>query len=193
MFRRAIALDASFARAYAALALTYAADYRNHWTLDGSAALERAFELARSAAEMNPELRETYSALAFGHLERREHAQVLRYLETAVQLYPSFADAYAFMGGVKTYMGRAADAVPLVRTATSSRRASASSTRCGATPRTWRPTSTWRCCTWLLATKAPRPGKPTRSVSCSPVSPAAAGSKRTPSPIPRRSESSRRP
>jgi DNA-binding winged helix-turn-helix (wHTH) protein/TolB-like protein/Tfp pilus assembly protein PilF len=117
MFRRAIVLDASFARAYAALALTYAADYRNHWSADGSAALERAFELARTAHEMNPDIRETYFALAFVHLERREHAQVLRYLETAVQLYPSFADAYAFMGGVKTYTGRPAEAVPLVRTA----------------------------------------------------------------------------
>ncbi|HJY75886.1 MAG TPA: winged helix-turn-helix domain-containing protein [Burkholderiales bacterium] len=117
MFRRAIALDANFARAYAALALTYAADYRNHWTVDGGAALERAFELARSAHEMNSDIRETYFVLAFVHLERREHAQVLRYLETAVQLYPSFADAYAFMGGVKTYMGRPAEAVPLVRTA----------------------------------------------------------------------------
>jgi Tfp pilus assembly protein PilF len=66
---------------------------------------------------MNPDIRETYFALAFVHLERREHAQVLRYLETAVQLYPSFADAYAFMGGVKTYTGRPAEAVPLVRTA----------------------------------------------------------------------------
>ena len=117
MFRRAIALDANFARAYAALALTYAADYRNHWTVDGSAALERAFELARSAHEMNRDIRETYFALAFVHLERREHAQALRFLETVVQLYPSFADAYAFMGGVKTYMGRPAEGVPLVRTA----------------------------------------------------------------------------
>jgi DNA-binding winged helix-turn-helix (wHTH) protein/TolB-like protein/Tfp pilus assembly protein PilF len=117
MFRRAIALDGNFARAYAALALTYAADYRNHWTVDGGAALERAFELARSAHEMNRDIRETYFALAFVHLERREHAQALRFLETAVQLYPSFADAYAFMGGVKTYMGRPAEGVPLVRTA----------------------------------------------------------------------------
>ena len=117
LFRRAIALDATFARAYAALALTYAADYRNHWTLDGNAALERAFELARSAHQMNPDIRETYFVLAFVHLERREHTQVLRYLETAVQLYPSYADAYAFMGGVKTYMGQPAEAVPLVRTA----------------------------------------------------------------------------
>src|SRR5262245_13629225 len=117
LFRRAIALDGTFARAYAALALTYAGDYRNQWTLDGNAALERAFELARSAHQMNPDIRETYFVLAFVHLERREHAQVLRYLETAVQLYPSYADAYAFMGGVKTYMGRPAEAVPLVRTA----------------------------------------------------------------------------
>ena len=117
MFRRAIALDANFARAYAALALTYAADYRNHWTADGSAALERAFDLARSAHEMNPDIRETYFALAFAHLERREYAQALRYLETAVQLYPSYADAYAFMGGIKTYTGRPAESVPLVRTA----------------------------------------------------------------------------
>lgn len=117
MFRRAIALDANFARAYAALALTYAADYRNQWTNDGAAALGRAFELARSAHEMNSDIRETYFVLAYVHLERREHAQVLRYLETAVQLYPSYADAYAFMGGVKTYMGQPAEAVSLVRNA----------------------------------------------------------------------------
>ncbi len=117
MFRRAIALDAGFARAYAALALTYAADYRNQWASDGAAALERAFDLARTAREINPDLRETYWVLAFVHLERREHAQALRYLETAVELYPSFADAYALMGGIKTYIGRPAECVPLLRTA----------------------------------------------------------------------------
>jgi Tfp pilus assembly protein PilF len=51
------------------------------------------------------------------HLERRQHEQALQYLETAVRLYPSFADAYALMGGIKTYIGRAAEAVPLLRTA----------------------------------------------------------------------------
>jgi adenylate cyclase len=117
LFKRAIALDANFARAYAALALTYAADYRNQWTADGAAALERAFELARTAHQIDPDIRETYWVLAFVHLERREPKEVLRYLETAVQLYPSYADAYAFMGGIKTYTGRPAEAVPLVRTA----------------------------------------------------------------------------
>jgi DNA-binding winged helix-turn-helix (wHTH) protein/TolB-like protein len=117
MFRRAIALDAAFARAYAGLALTYAGDYRNQWTADGAAALDRAFELARTAYQMNPDIPETYWVLAFVHMVRREHQEALRYLETAVRLYPSFADGYALMGGIKTYMGRPAEAVPLLRTA----------------------------------------------------------------------------
>ena len=117
MFRRAIALDAAFARAYAGLALTYAADYRNQWTGDGPAALDRALEMARTAYQINPDIRETYWVLAFVHMERRQHEQALQYLHTAVQLYPSFADGYALMGGIDTYIGRPADTVPLLRTA----------------------------------------------------------------------------
>ena len=65
MFRRAIELDPSFARAYAGLALTYAADYRNQWTSDGAAALQRALELARTAHQINPDIRETYMGARF--------------------------------------------------------------------------------------------------------------------------------
>jgi len=117
MFRRAIALDAAFARAYAGLALTYAADYRNQWTGDGAAALDRALEMARTAHEINPDIRETYWVLAFVYMERRQHEQALQYLETAVRLYPSFADGYALMGGINTYVGHPTDTVRLLRTA----------------------------------------------------------------------------
>ena len=117
MFWRAIALDAAFARAYAGLALTYAADFRNQWTSDGAAALDRAFEMAQTAYQINPDIRETYWALAFVHMERRQHEQALQYLETAIRLYPSFADGYALMGGINTYVGRPADTVRLLRTA----------------------------------------------------------------------------
>jgi tetratricopeptide (TPR) repeat protein len=117
MFRRAIALDTAFARAYAALALTYAADYRNQWTTDGVAALERAFELARNAHQINPDLPEIYWVLAFVHMERHEHEQALQHLQTSVRLYPSFADGYALMAGVNTYIGRPAESVRLLRTA----------------------------------------------------------------------------
>ncbi|MEP7063349.1 MAG: winged helix-turn-helix domain-containing protein [Betaproteobacteria bacterium] len=117
MFSRAIALDPAFARAYAGVALTYAADYRNRWTGDGNAALDRAFEMARTAYQMDPDGAETYWVLAFVNVERRQHDDALQYLATAVRLFPSFADGYALMGGVYTYIGRPAETVPLLRTA----------------------------------------------------------------------------
>lgn len=116
-FRRAIELDPAFARAYAGLAMTYTADFRNQWTGDGAAALDRSFELARTAHEINPDIPETYFVLAFVHSHRRQHDRALEYLKTAVQLYPSFADGYALMGAVYTSIGRPADGVPLLRTA----------------------------------------------------------------------------
>ena len=117
MFQRAIDLDATFARAYSGLALTYAADYRNRWTADGPAALEHAYQLARTANEINPDIPETYWALAYVQAQRRDHEQALKYLEKSLALYPSFGDGYALMASIKTFVGRPAEAVPLARTA----------------------------------------------------------------------------
>src|SRR5207237_1747362 len=64
MFRRAIELDTTFARAYSGLALTYAADYRNGWATDGPRSLEPPVELEPTARENNPDVPETYRALA---------------------------------------------------------------------------------------------------------------------------------
>jgi len=117
MFQRAVGLDAGFARAYTGLAQTYAADYRNQWTEDRTAALDRAFELAQTAHQINPDIPETYWMLAYVHVHRREHEQALRHLETAVRLNPSYADGYAFMGGIYTGLGRPAEGVRLLRMA----------------------------------------------------------------------------
>lgn len=117
LFRQAIAMDPSFARAYGGLALSFAADYRNQWTLDGAAALQRAKAMARTALEIDPEIPEVHWVLAYVSAQRREHAQAIGLLRKAVSLDRSFADAYALMGGVKTYMGQPAETLPLIRTA----------------------------------------------------------------------------
>lgn len=117
LFQHAIDLDATFARAYSGLALTYAAEYRNRWTVDGAAALEHAYQLARTANEINPDIPETYWALAYVQVQRREHEAALKYLEKSLLLYPSFGDGYALMASIKTFVGRPAEAVPLMRTA----------------------------------------------------------------------------
>jgi DNA-binding winged-HTH domains len=117
MYRKALALDPAFARAYAGLALTHAADYRQQWTDNGPQALTRAFELAETAARIDPEIVEVQWVLAYVHAQSRRHEQAIVHLNRAIALDPSFADAYALLGSIQTYIGQPAKAIPLVRTA----------------------------------------------------------------------------
>jgi len=117
LYRQAIDLDPSFARAYAGLALSFAADYRNQWAADGDEALEQARRMARTALQINPEIPEVYWVLAYVNTQRREHERALGLLRKAVSLDQSFADAYALMGGISTYLGRPEETPGLLRTA----------------------------------------------------------------------------
>jgi TolB-like protein/DNA-binding winged helix-turn-helix (wHTH) protein/Tfp pilus assembly protein PilF len=117
MYRKALALDPAFARAYAGLALTHAADYRNHWTDRGPDALARALELAETAFRIDPEILEVQWVLAYVHAQNRRHEQAIGHLNQAIALDPSFADAYALLGSIHTFIGQPAKAIPLVRTA----------------------------------------------------------------------------
>jgi len=117
LFRQAIEQDAAFARAYATLALTYCADYRNQWTQDGSGALDRAMELVKTASEIDPDIPEIYWVQAFVQMERRQNDKALQLLETAVRLFPSYADGYALLGSITTYLGQPAESVRQLHTA----------------------------------------------------------------------------
>ncbi|MET0095004.1 MAG: tetratricopeptide repeat protein, partial [Sedimenticola sp.] len=117
LYREAIGLDPSFARAYAGLALSAAADFRNQWVADGPAALESARSMAGNALQIDPEIPEVYWVLAYVNTQQRKHEKAIELLETAISLDRSFADAYALMGGVSTYMGHTAETPALIRTA----------------------------------------------------------------------------
>ncbi|HVE89887.1 MAG TPA: tetratricopeptide repeat protein, partial [Burkholderiaceae bacterium] len=117
LYRKALDLDPKFARAYAGLAMTYAMDHRLRPPGEASTALSRAFELAESARMIDPEIPEVYWALAFVHVQSRRHEQAIESLQRAIELNRSFADAYAFMGGVYDYIGESSKSIPLLRTA----------------------------------------------------------------------------
>lgn len=117
LYRKALELDPKFARAYAGLAMTYAMEYRLRPSGASSPVLARAFELAETARLIDPEIPEVYWALAFVHAQSRRHEQALQHLRRAIELNRSFADAYAFMGGIYNYIGQSAKTIPLLRTA----------------------------------------------------------------------------
>lgn len=116
-FRRAIDLDAKFARAYASLAMTYAMDYRLRPSGDASPPLVRAFDLAETARMIDPDIPEIHWALGFVHVQSRRHEKAMQSLQKALDLDRSYADAYALMGGIHTYTGQPTKSIPLLRTA----------------------------------------------------------------------------
>lgn len=117
LFRLAIGKDPAFSRAYGGLALVHAADYRNQWADDGDAELDRALELAQTAVEIDPDLPEAHWVLGYVNAQRRRHEEAIAHLDQALAVAPSFADAYALKGGVKTYLGKPQESIPLLREA----------------------------------------------------------------------------
>jgi DNA-binding winged helix-turn-helix (wHTH) protein/TolB-like protein/Tfp pilus assembly protein PilF len=117
LYVKAIQLDPTFARAYAGLALTYAADRRNHWTSDGAAALAKAFELATTARQIDADAAEIHFASAYVDMERGAFPDAVGELRAALRISPSYADAYALMGAIHTYRGEPSETIPLIRTA----------------------------------------------------------------------------
>ena len=115
LYLQAVGLDPTFARAYAGLAMTYADDYRYQWNEDGPASLKRAMDIANTAREINADVREVYWVLAYVHMQQRQPGQAIQHLLRAIELDPSYADAYAFMGAVYGYSGQPTKALPLLR------------------------------------------------------------------------------
>lgn len=122
LYQRAIARDPNFARAYGGLALSYAADYRNGWSDNGPDVLERAMSMAETALGIQPNLPAQYWVVAYVETQRRNLPEAVAALDTALQLDPGYADAYALLGGVRTYEGKPEQSVPLLREAMRLRR-----------------------------------------------------------------------
>jgi len=104
-YLQAIERDPNFARAYAGLALSYAAEFRNRWTERGAAALTKAEEMARTGVQIDPDIAEAHWVLGYVATQNRKHDTALSHLKRALNVDHSYADAYALMGGINTYRG----------------------------------------------------------------------------------------
>lgn len=116
-YRGAIEKDPNFARAYAGLALSYAADYRNQWSQDREQALRQAEETANTAQQIDPYIREVYWVLAYVDTQKKNMDAALAHVRKALELDRFYADAHALMGGINTYRGQPGLSIPQLREA----------------------------------------------------------------------------
>jgi serine/threonine-protein kinase len=105
-YEKAVALDSSFALAYAALSRTHDAMY---WFYHDhtEARIERARSAAERALRLQPDLAEGHLALGFYYYHRQlDYARALQELSEARRLQPSNGDVYSSMGAVHRRQGR---------------------------------------------------------------------------------------
>lgn len=96
---KAIALDPNFARAYAALALTYADAYRFDWTDDQEETAKLATENGERSVKLDPQSPQAHWILGYIDLfVRKDHKRAIEMGERAVKLDPNNPDGYTVLG-----------------------------------------------------------------------------------------------
>lgn len=116
-YQNAILRDASFARAFSALALTYIIEHRRGWGGSPSASLAQALEYAQKAVAINNELPQAWWALSYVHMFRQDFSHSVEAANRVIALNPNFADAYLTLAISKIHAGSPTQAITLVRKA----------------------------------------------------------------------------
>jgi len=113
-YRKAIELDPGYGRAYGAMAVTLAFDYRRGWTDTPNETLDRGLELAQKAVSLDDRSPQTYYALGFVHLSRKEYAEAENAAARSLEIAPNYADGYGLLALISNSIGQPKRAVTLI-------------------------------------------------------------------------------
>jgi adenylate cyclase len=117
LYRQAIRLDPNYAHAYGALAVARIRQFFLGFAETPARTRDRALELARKAATMDPGSHQIQWSLGYIHMYRKEFNEALEAAERAVSLSPNYADGYALLALVKNNLGQADGVIPLIEKA----------------------------------------------------------------------------
>jgi len=113
MLEHVLAIDPGQAPAYARLAIIAFADYANQWNGATAENLDRAFELAQKAIDLDDTEPQGHIATALALAWQRRLDEAEAAAERAIALGPSLADAYTVLGNVRDFQGRYEEAAAL--------------------------------------------------------------------------------
>lgn len=106
MYRKAIELDPAYGRAYGAMAVVMAMNYRRDWTDNPVEALDRALQLAKKAVELDESAPQTWWALGFVYLAHKDFVQAEQAAMQSIEVAPNYADGYGLLGIINSYRGK---------------------------------------------------------------------------------------
>ncbi len=118
-YAKAVALDPSFAQAFAADARTAVYIWRNSLddVLQSALARKRAYESAGRALQLNPDLSLPYSVLAILQVVEQRYVEAVESAKRAVALGPGDAEAHVALAYVYLFDGHFAEAATAIETA----------------------------------------------------------------------------
>lgn len=111
LLEQAIALEPGYAWAWTYLAANYALAARFGFGGDRTELLQRAFDAATRAIELDPNLPNAHATLGSIYLIRREHDKAIAEGRVAVALGPNDSEAHALLGQSLYQAGQFAEAV----------------------------------------------------------------------------------
>jgi adenylate cyclase len=110
LLQHAIAVDPNYARAFAALAMSHVSSWVHPFDKDylDSAALDRAYQAAQQATQLNPNLPQAHVALGWAQIWMLDHDAAIAEFERATVLNPNFTNwRFAFSLVLAGASGRA--------------------------------------------------------------------------------------
>jgi len=112
-FKKAIEFDPNYGRAYGALAVTMDFDYIGGWVDAPNETLDRALALSQKAVELDSSTPQTYWALGFTHMMRKEYDRAESAVTRAIAIAPNYADGYGLLALIKMYRGQPQQALKI--------------------------------------------------------------------------------
>ena len=116
-FQLAIAIDPTFASAYAGLAMAHSRNAIDGWTQTPSRSLKLALEYAQKAAALDPSIPQVHFAVGQVELFRRQHLAAVEAAQRAIESNPNYADAYTLSAWILNYSGRHQQAMASIQQA----------------------------------------------------------------------------